>query len=151
MQPSLEEQEFVTKYWHANTEVVTVINPTKDDYDFQATVDAGIDIATGRPKPEARQYRVPAGGTARFPGSVANMYLDQMSKLLSQQENKFERMVDFSTKAEYYDRLTADTEDLIQSYVPNPAYDEKQETVTETKTEEVPFAEATKPEAAKKA
>lgn len=138
MQP-LEEQDFNKKYWHSNTEVVTVINPRKEDYVFQATVDAGIDIATGRPKPEARQYRVPAGGTERFPGSIANMYLDQMSKILAQEDDRFERMVDFSEKAKYYDRLTADTEDLIASYVPNPAY-EQQEAVTEAKTEEVPFA-----------
>lgn len=135
-----DEMAFTAKYWHPNTEIVTVLNPTTENYIFQATVDAAVDMRTGRPRPEARQYGVQAGGSERFPGSIANMYLDQMSRKLAQDENRLDRMVDFSERAKYYDQLTVDTEDLIASYVPNPAFTPQLEKTVETSTEEVPFA-----------
>lgn len=147
MQPEtqLDEQAFIAKYWHPNTEVVTVINPTGNDYIFKATVDASIDVKTGRPRPEMREYRVPKGGSERFPGSIANMYLDQMSRQLAQQDSRLDRMVDFTERAKYYDQLTADTEDLIASYSPNPAYTEDNQHVVEEVSAEVPFAGAKRP------
>jgi len=144
-EPIIDEQGFIAKYWHPNTEVVTVINPTSDDYIFKATVDAGVDMKTGRPRPEMREYRVPKGGSERFPGSIANMYLDQMSRQLAQKDNRLDRMVDFSERAKYYDQLTADTEDLIAAYTPNPAYTDDNHSVKEEKKEEVPFSGARRP------
>lgn len=144
MQPEqvLDEQSFIAKYWHPNTEVVTVTNPTTEDYIFSATVDAKIDIKTGRPQPEMRQYRVKKGGSERFPGSIANMYLSQMSSILAQKEGRLERMIDFTEKSKYYDQLTADSEDLIASYSPNPAYAEDNQHVVAPVETEVPFAGA---------
>jgi hypothetical protein len=144
-----DEQAFVAKYWHPNTEVVTVLNPTKNDYIFQATVDAAVDMKTGRPRPEQRQYQVKAGGSERFPGSIANMYLDQMSRQLAQTEERLDRMVDWTERSKYYDQLTADTEDLIASYVPNPIYaPQAVAPVTESVAEELPFAGLKQPAAA---
>lgn len=147
MQPEtlFDEQAFWAKYQHPNSEVVTVVNPTSSDYVFQATVDAAMDVRTGRPRSEARQYMVPKGGSQRFPGSIANMYLDQMSRQLAGEENRLDRMVDWTERAKYYDQLTADTEDLIASYTPNPAYvDDNQHVATDVEAE-VPFAGAKRP------
>lgn len=147
MQPEqiLDEQAFIAKYWHPNTELITVLNPTTEDYIFKATVDATIDLKTGRPKPEMREYRVPKGGSERFPGSVANMYLSQMSSILAQKEGRLDRMIDFTERSKYYDQLTADTEDLIASYSANPAYAEDNSHVQKDTESEVPFAEAKRP------
>lgn len=144
-EPLFDEAAFIAKYWHPNTEVVTVTNPTSEDYIFSATVDATIDVKTGRPKPEMRQYRVPKGGTERFPGSIANMYLSQMSSNLAQKENRLDRMIDFTEKAKYYDQLTADSEDLIASYSPNPAFADDNQHIEAPVETEVPFAGAKPP------
>lgn len=147
MQPDqlLDEQSFIDKYWHTQTEMVEVTNPTKADYLFKVTVDAKIDRSTGKPVSEQRQYMVKAGGSERFNGYVANVYLDQMSRKLAQDDNRLDRMVDFTERAKYYDQLTADTEDLIASYVENPAYKDDNSVQTVDKPAEVPFAGVKEP------
>ena len=153
----MEEKEFNEKYWQTNTKLVTVSNPRSEDYVFQATTDSGVDIATGRMKSETRHYKVPAGGSERFPGPIANMYLDQMSKLVAQDEDKFQFMIDFSLKAQYYDQLIVSIDDLIHDYQPQKEYlngtvNDPKEPVVE---EETPFAglktetEVSKPKATK--
>lgn len=118
----MDETEFNDKYWHSNTKLVTVINPRTEDYIFQATIETGLDVTTGRMKSEARHYRVPAGGTEKFPGPIANMYLDQMSKLVAQDDEKIQFMIDYALKAQYYDDLTVSIEDLIHDYTPQKEY-----------------------------
>jgi hypothetical protein len=135
----VEEQEFNRKYWFNTMQIITVVNPTPKDYIFQAVIDAGVDVATGRMRAEQRQYKVPAGGTERFPGPIANMYLDQMAKLLAQQDEKFTLMIDLAHKAEYYDKLIVDMDDLMQSYQSLPQY-QTETGAEETKAPEVPFA-----------
>lgn len=135
-----DEQTFAKKYWHTNTQIVTVINPRKDDYVFQATTEVGVNLDTGRMKAETRTYRVPHGGQERFPGPIANMYLDQMSKLVAQDEDKIQFMVDWALKAQYYDQLIVSIEDLIHTYAPFPEYLDKPEQVA-SQPEEIPFAE----------
>lgn len=144
----VEEKDFNDKYWFSNTKIITVVNPRSEDYVFQATSDVGVDTATGKMKTEARKYRVKAGEHERFPGPIANMYLDQMSKLIAQDEEKFQFMIDFSLKAQYYDDLIVGVEDLMNTYHENPAYlNNKAEEVDEETPEvaEEPFA-AAKPE-----
>lgn len=139
----MEEKEFNDKYWFSNTKIVTVNNPRSEDYIFQATSDVGIDTATGKMKTEARTYRVRKGEHERFPGPIANMYLDQMSKLIAQDDDKIQFMIDFKLKAEYYDDLIVGIEDLINTFQPHPAYlkdEDKDGSVGETAEE--PFAEA---------
>lgn len=141
----MEETEFNDKYWHTNTKIVTVVNPRTEDYVFQAASDVGIDTSSGKMKTEIRHYRVPGGGNERFPGPIANMYLDQMSKLIAQDEDKIQFMIDYALKAQYYDQLIVSIEDLINSFQPSPEYLDKPKpeakTVEETVPEE-PFAAA---------
>lgn len=118
----MDEVAFNTKYWFSNMKIVTVVNPREEDFVFGATVETGVDIATGKLKSEQRTYRVKAGTSERLPGPIANMYLDQMSKLIAQDEDKFQYMIDFALKAEYYDALISDSEDLIETYQPLPQY-----------------------------
>jgi hypothetical protein len=86
------------------------------------TNDVGVNMQTGKMATDTRHYRVPAGGSERFPGPIANMYLDQMSKMVAQDEDKIQYLIDFTLRAQYYDQLTADVEDLIHSYTPFPEY-----------------------------
>lgn len=135
----IEEQEFNDKYWHSNTKLVTVINPRTDDYVFQAVSETGIDTSTGRMKAEQRTYKVPAGGNERFPGPIANIYLQQMTALVAQDEEKIQYLIDYALKAQYYDQLIVNVEDLINTYTPFPEYLEKPK---ETETAEQPKEEA---------
>ena len=109
----MDEQEFYKEYDYNNFKIVTVSNPTTKDYAFQITMQVGVDPASGKLLTEARHYTVKAGSSERFPGVVARYYLDQMSKLLAQAEDKFKLFADFNTRKEYYDRLIVDVEDLI--------------------------------------
>lgn len=118
----MEEKDFNEKYWQNSMKLVTVRNPTKDDYTFQATIETGVDITTGKAKTEQRHYIVKGGAEERLVGPVANMYLDQMSKIIAQNENKFQHMIDYSLRAQYYDRLIVDIEDLVNHYTPHPQY-----------------------------
>lgn len=132
----MEEKDFFDKYWHSNTKIVTVVNPRNEDYVFQAVSEVGIDTSTGKMKVEQRSYRVKAGGNERFPGPIANIFLDQVAKLVAQDEDKIQFMIDFALRAEYYDRLTVDVEDLINTYTPHPAYLEQPKTEVEKEPEE---------------
>jgi hypothetical protein len=118
----LDEVEFNNKYWFPNTMLITVTNPRTEDYKFQTVVQTGMDMTTGRMKEEPRQYRVKAGESERFPGPIANIYLDQMTKLVAQDEEKIHFLIDFSLKAEYYEKLIVSKEDLIQTYEERPEY-----------------------------
>lgn len=139
----MDETDFNKKYWHSNTEMVTVINPRTEDYVFQATIDTGVDMDTGKLKAETRHYRVAAGGQERFPGPIANMFLDQMAKLVSQDDKKFQFMIDFSLKAQYYDDLTVAVENLIRDYQPFPEYLDRPEDKAVNEDKELPFGGAT--------
>lgn len=132
----MEEQQFIEKYWQTNTKIVTVVNPRTEDFVFQAVVEVGVDMNTGKMKAEPRHYRVIAGKTERFPGTIANMYLDQMTKILAQEEEKFQFLIDFALKAQYYDQLIVDIEDLINSYIPRTEYLEDKNIEVETIQEE---------------
>lgn len=139
----MDEKDFWVKYWHGNTDMVTVVNPRTEDYVFQATVDSGVDLATGKLRAETRHYKVAAGGKERFPGPIANMFLDQMSKLVAQDDEKIQYMIDFALRAQYYDDLTVAVEDLIHDYQPFPEYLNKPEDKTPEVEKEIPFGGAT--------
>jgi hypothetical protein len=135
----MDEMEFVKKYYFDHLKMVTVKNPRSEDYIFGATIEAGVDVATGKLRSEQRTYRVQAGQRERLPGPIANMYLDQMTKLLAQDQDKFRFLIDFALKAQYYDELIVDVIDLIATYQPLPQYLQKtEEEIKEAKEE--PFA-----------
>jgi hypothetical protein len=147
MEP-FEEANFWQKYRYDHLKMVTVINPLTEDYDFQCVVEAGVDMATGKMNSEARQYRVKAGGTERFPGPIANIYLDQICRIVAQNEDKFRHLMDWALRAKYYDRLVVDVEDLVSTYQPFSNYLQESETEDSPQTDEVeekPFATVAAP------
>lgn len=111
-------------------------------------------MTTGRMKSETREYRVAAGQEERFPGPIANLYLDQMAKLVAQDDEKIQFMIDFKLKAQYFDDLIVGVEDLINTYTSHPAYLDKPETKPESEAdaakreplEETPFPAANAPD-----
>lgn len=107
----LDEKSFQDKYWFDNYVHITVANPTTSDFKFSMVVQTGIDRSIGKPREETRNFMVPAGGKERFVGSVANLYLDKMSKLLAQEARKFGDISDWNARAVYYDELIIDKDD----------------------------------------
>lgn len=109
---------FKDRYWFTSLQMVTVLNPTwyreggdgtpvSRDYEFMV---------------EMRHFIVRAGQTERFPGVIANVYLDQMSKIIAQNEEKLSFMSDPAMKKIYYDKLIVNVEDLAPIYNPTAAY-----------------------------
>lgn len=136
----MDEQQFLEQYDFNNFQVVDVKNPTDKDYNLIITMEVGFDHAAKRMKTEKRTYIIKAGSHERLPGVVARKYLDEMSKLLSQQEKKFGMFVDYNTRAEYYERLIVPEgiEDRINDYTPVPSVDAGQKAQAEAN--EQPFA-----------
>lgn len=138
----MEETEFNDKYWYGNTKLVIVENPRDEDYVFRSVVSEGVDPMTGRMRETARTYRVKAHSSERFVGTIANLYLDQMTKLLAQDEEKIHFLIDFQLRAQYYDRLTVEVTDLIHDYQPVKEYLNGAEETEVTAPVEQPFAGA---------
>jgi hypothetical protein len=118
----VEEKDFNDKYWFPNTKVVKVVNPRDEDFVFQSTIETGIDITTGKMRTESRKYRVAAGASEKFPGTVANIYLDQVSKLIAQDDDKIQFIIDFALRAQYYDKLIVGVDDILNTYQDFPTY-----------------------------
>ncbi len=93
----LTKAEFHRRYWFSSYQLVTVINPRAEDFFFMV---------------EMRHYTVPAGGQESYPGPIANMYLDQMTKIITQDEEKMELLSDFMFKANYYNKLIVEVKNL---------------------------------------
>lgn len=106
-QQNITKDEWRQKYWFNSLQMVTVVNPTKDAWPFMV---------------EMRHYNIEAGANERFPGIIANVYLDQMSKILAQNDDRLGFMADPNLMKIYYDKLIIDVEDLIQQASSIPAY-----------------------------
>ena len=107
IQPTMTKDDWHKKYWFNSLQMITVINPKPIDWEFMV---------------EMRHFMIPAGQTDRFPGVIANVYLDQMSKILAQDDEKLEYMSDPNLKKIYYDKLIVSVENLVQEHNPGPAY-----------------------------
>lgn len=114
----ITKDEWVKKYWFNTLQMVEVLNPTwylapgtttpvTKDYIFMV---------------EMRHYMIKAGGRERFPGVIANVYLDGMSKLLAQNEDNLGMMADPNLKKLYYDRLIVDVDSLVSEHNEGPAW-----------------------------
>lgn len=99
--------EWRQKYWFNSLQMVTVVNPKPDLWPFMV---------------EGRHFEIGGGATERFPGVIANVYLDQMSKILAQDDERLGFMADPNLSKIYYDKLIVDVEDLIQQASVVPAY-----------------------------
>lgn len=138
----MDDKEFNEKYWYKNTQLITVTNPRDKDYIFQMMVETGLDPATGKMGAEQRTYRVPKGGSERFPGAIANLYLDQMAKLIAQDDDRIQFMIDPALRAQYYDDLTVNVEDLIAQHMPQSVPDYLKPAEQASVAHEQPFAGA---------
>lgn len=110
MQPTvmpLTKEEFWKVYWFSPLQMVELRNPQK--YDFQFMV-------------ELRNFVVKAGAVEKFPGTVANLYLDQMAKIQAQDDDKLNLLSDFAFRKLYYDKLIVNVESLIKEESTGPAY-----------------------------
>lgn len=109
MQPNtpMTKKEYWAKYWFSPTQMVTLINPKPEDYQFMV---------------EMRHFVLRAGAQEQMPGTVANVYLSQMTRILAQDEDKFEFLSDFNLMKQYYDRLIVDVKDMMQEVNNTPAY-----------------------------
>lgn len=123
MEPVTDQDQFNRKWVFNNFRLYTVLNPLTEDFKFKCTTEVGFSQELRRPLSETREYVVPAGGSQRFPGPVAGLYLDQMSKIKAQKDNKFAQIIDYSFRDAMYTKLVADTEDLIDNYRAFPQYD----------------------------
>lgn len=94
-------------YWFQPTDLVTLINPLTTDYNFMV---------------ELRHFVVRAGSKEQMPGTVANVYLSEMTRLLAQVEDKFQHLSDLQLMKEFYDRLIVDKKSLLQEVDTRPAY-----------------------------
>lgn len=94
-------------YWFSPVQMVNVVNPKPEAWNFMV---------------EMRHFTVPAGGHERFPGPIANVYLDQMSKILAQDDDRLGYMSDPNLMKIYYDQLIVDVESLIKEATQLPAY-----------------------------
>lgn len=109
MQPStpLTKKEFNDKYWFSPMQLVTVVNPKAEDYRFMV---------------ELRHFIIKAGATESFPGTVANVYLSHMTRILAQDDERMEYLSDPNLMKQYYDQLIVDVEDLARQDTSVPAY-----------------------------
>lgn len=105
--PITTEEEFNRKFWYTPEQIVVVRNPLKVPFDFTV---------------ENRRYRVEAGKEQTLTGFIANVYLDQLSRIIAQNENKFEHMIDPALRAQYYDRLIVSFQDVVPVYNEIPDY-----------------------------
>lgn len=119
----MDEKTFWNKYYFNPLQMITVVNPTSEDFSFKVTVEIGVDIMTGVPKTATNEYTIEKGASKRWPGPVVNMYLDQMFKKLVQDKEieyvtrnehiantpqagiHVAAMSDYGIRAQYYDEL----------------------------------------------
>jgi hypothetical protein len=104
---TITKDEWQKKYWFNSLQMITVLNPKPDAWPFMV---------------EMRHFNINGGATERFPGTIANVYLDQMSKILAQDDDRLGYMTDPNLMKIYYDQLIVDVEDLITQSSVAPAY-----------------------------
>lgn len=103
----ITKDEFRQKYWFNTLQMVTLVNPLEEPFNFMV---------------EMRPFIIQAGKSERFPGVIANVYLDQMSKILAQNDDRLGFMADPNLIRIYYDRLIVDVENLVPQMDTTPAY-----------------------------
>jgi len=104
---SLTRKEFYERYWFTPLQMITLINPKVEDYKFMV---------------EMRHFVIRAGAQEQMPGTVANVYLSQMTRILAQDEDKMQFLSDYNLMKQYFDRLIVDVKSMIQEVELQPAY-----------------------------
>lgn len=107
MQPTMTKEDFWKSYWFTPFQMVTVINLKAEDYPFMV---------------EGRHFVIRSGTKEKIPGTVANIYLSQMTRILAQDDDKMSFLSDFALMKQYFDKLIVDVENLVQDYDNTPTY-----------------------------
>ena len=102
----MTKDEFWKTYWFSPYHTVTLVNP-KYDYKFMV---------------EGRNFFIKAGATEPLPGTVANVYLSQMTRIMAQDDDKMQHLSDFALMRQYYDQLIVDVVSSIKEVDNTPAY-----------------------------
>lgn len=102
----MTKDEFWRTYWFSPLQMVTLVNP-KYDYKFMV---------------EGRNFFIKSGAKEKLPGTVANVYLSQMSRIMAQDDDKMQYLSDFALMRQYYDKLIDDVEDMVKEISNTPAY-----------------------------
>jgi len=105
--PPMTKKEFWEKYWFSTLHMVTLINPLPEDYRFMV---------------EMRHFIIKAGAQEQMPGTVANVYLSQMTRIMAQNDNKMEFLSDVNLMKQYYDALIVDAKNMMPEDNSQPAY-----------------------------
>lgn len=103
----MTKDEFWKKYWYSPLQMVTLINPMPYDYKFMV---------------EMRNFVIQAGRHEKMPGTVANVYLSQVTRIMAQDDDKMQHLSDFALMKVYYDKLIIDVESLISEDHSQPEY-----------------------------
>jgi hypothetical protein len=106
----LTREDFHKYYWFTSLQMVTVINPTEEDYPFMV---------------EMRHYMVRAGQKESFVGPIANIFLNHMSKKLAQDNGRLEMMADLTYLAASYKDLIIEVKDLAPQYDPSGDWEQR--------------------------
>jgi len=103
----MTKEEFWKVYWFSPLQMVTLINPKPYDYKFMV---------------EMRNFIIKAGAKEKMPGTVANIYLSQMTRIMAQDEDKMNFLSDFALMRQYFDKLIVDVENLVKDVDNTPTY-----------------------------
>lgn len=103
----LTKKEFWAIYWFSPLQMVTLKNPKNVDYPFMV---------------EMRHFIIRAGATEQMPGTVANVYLSQMTRILAQDDDRMEFLSDLNLMKLYYDQLIVDVKSMMPEDNSQPAY-----------------------------
>lgn len=101
------KKQWIDKYWFSPLQMITLINPRSEDYKF---------------KVEMRHFIIRAGAQEQFPGTVANVYLSHMTRILAQEEDKMQHLSDWNLMAKYYDTLIVDVKNMMNDVDTEPEY-----------------------------
>lgn len=103
----MTKKEFNDVYWFSPLQMVTVVNPKEYDYPFMF---------------EGRNYMIKAGSKEKIPGSIANLYLSQMTRIMAQDDDKMQYLSDYALMRQYYDKLIVTVDNLVNEVNSAPAY-----------------------------
>lgn len=113
----ITKSDFHKLYWFSPLQMIEVINPA-----WAAVEGGGFISKDYQFTVEMRHYIILAGKTERFPGIIANVYLDAMARIIAQNEDRLGFIGDPNLKREYYDKLIVAVDNLAPEYDAGPAY-----------------------------
>jgi len=103
----MTKKQFYDKYWFTPFDMVKIRNIKSEDFRFMV---------------EMRHFIIRANSELNVPGTVANVYLNQMTKILAQDEEKMHLLSDYNFRAEFYDRLIVETSNNMPVMDSTPEY-----------------------------